>query len=105
MTPFSVISILLLSLLSSSVFGQDAYGAEALNGILSFLESIDASSIGVIAIVAEFVLRLIPSKKPLSIIRTVTGTLSLVGKIFVKTSSLLDKIFLLAEKKPEAKDL
>jgi len=64
---------------------------EFLDQILAFLGSAVGASAS-IAFVLEFVLRLIPSQKPLSILHLVGAGVKKVGAILIKLGELLDKV-------------
>lgn len=66
---------------------MDAIFAKA----LEFLSSVEGAS-ATVAIVLEFVFRLFPSEKPLSVLYIVALVLRKSGEIFIKGGELLDKI-------------
>jgi hypothetical protein len=64
---------------------------EFLNSILSYLSGAEGM-VATLAIVVEFVLRLVPSEKPRSIAYAVGGFVKVIGAVFTKLGELLDKI-------------
>ncbi len=62
-----------------------------LDQILSHISAASASA-GVIALVLEFILRLVKSEKPLSILYIVGGVLKKLGAIFSGLGELSDKV-------------
>jgi hypothetical protein len=58
---------------------------------LEFLASVEGSALS-IALVLEFVFRLIPSKKPLSILFFIASFLQKLGHFFIKVGEFLDKV-------------
>lgn len=66
---------------------MDAIFAKA----LEFLSSVEGAS-ATVAIVLEFVFRLFPSEKPLSVLYVVALVLRKSGELFIKGGELLDKI-------------
>jgi hypothetical protein len=64
---------------------------EFLDKALNFLLSAEGSA-ATIAVVFEFVLRLVPSQKPLSVMYIIAKVVSKVGEILVFIGKLLDKI-------------
>jgi hypothetical protein len=64
---------------------------EFLDKALNFLLSAEGSA-ATVAVVFEFVLRLIPSAKPLSVLYLVAKIVSKVGEILVFVGKFLDKI-------------
>ncbi len=64
---------------------------EFLAKIMEALSSVEGASV-TIALVLEFVFRMIPSQKPLSIIYMVAAALKGVGEILVKAGHVLDKV-------------
>lgn len=64
---------------------------EFIDPVLAFIQSAAAQS-AVVGIVLEFVLRLIPSKKPLSVLHMVGACAKKVGQALVAVGDLFDKI-------------
>lgn len=64
---------------------------EFLDKVLEFLLSAEGAS-ATIAVVFEFVLRLVPSQKPLSVLYLVAKIFSKVGEIMSFIGKFLDKI-------------
>ena len=64
---------------------------EVLNSIMSFLVGHEGM-VATLAVVVEFVLRLVPSEKPKSIIYLVAGVIKSVGAILVKIGEMLDRV-------------
>lgn len=64
---------------------------EIFDTIIEWLTSATGAT-ATIAVVVEFVLRLIPSKQPLSIAHLVGDIVKKCGSIFVLLGSLLDKV-------------
>jgi hypothetical protein len=58
---------------------------------LSFLASVEGSALS-ISLVLELVFRLIPSKKPLSVLYVAASALKKVGEFCIKIGHLLDKV-------------
>jgi len=63
-----------------------------LDQIMQFIEGIPAAVIPIILGVIEFVLRLIPSQKPLGIMQGGSKVLDQFGRLFAVLGSFLDKI-------------
>lgn len=63
-----------------------------LNHLLAVLPDPSAPWIVSLSIGLEFLLRLVPSAKPLSILHLVGGAVRVVGSIFTKMADLLDKV-------------
>lgn len=64
---------------------------EFLDKILAFLSSAEGASL-TIAVVVEFILRMIKSEKPLSILYLIANVAKKSGEILVKISNLMDKV-------------
>ena len=64
---------------------------EFLDKVLAFVLSASGMS-ATVAVVIEFVLRLIPSEKPISILHVVAGFVRKLGDVSLAAASLLDKI-------------
>jgi hypothetical protein len=64
---------------------------DVINQVLALLHSAYAQA-GVIAIVVEFALRLIPSQKPLSILHGIGAVCRGLGNICIGVADLLDKV-------------
>ena len=64
---------------------------EVLDQVLAFLNTIGPATIATIAVVLEFALRLIPSKKPRSILLLVGKVAGVLGAIFTKVADILSK--------------
>jgi len=66
---------------------------ELLNKVLEILATLDSSAaIATAAVVVEFILRLVPSTKPLSILHVIADGIRVVGQIATKAADLLDKV-------------
>ncbi len=84
--------IVSLALLSLSAFAQvEVPGEGIFEAILKFLSSAMGQS-AVVAMILEFVLRLVKSEKPLSILYIIAAVVKKIGDIFVKLGQLLDKV-------------
>jgi hypothetical protein len=59
--------------------------------ILELLSSVEGASVTV-AIVLDFVFRMIPSKKPLGILHMIASSAKLLGEALLKLAALLDKV-------------
>lgn len=64
---------------------------EFLNSVMEFLVGHEGM-VATLAVVVEFVLRLVPSEKPKSIVYLVAGAIKSVGAILSKIGEMLDKI-------------
>jgi len=64
---------------------------EFLDKILAFLSSAEGASL-TIAVVVEFILRMIKSEKPLSILYLISSVAKKSGEILVKIGNLMDKV-------------
>lgn len=64
---------------------------EWINDVLSALGSVEGMT-GTLIVVLEFVFRLLPTKKPLSVLHVVASVVKGLAAILTKLSSLLDKI-------------
>lgn len=64
---------------------------EYLNQALELLKSAEGASVA-IALVLEFVLRLIKSEKPLGILRMIAAAGHLLAKVIEAAADLLDKV-------------
>lgn len=64
---------------------------EFLDKILAFLSSAEGASL-TIAVVVEFILRMIKSEKPLSILYLIANVTKKSGEILVKIGNLMDKV-------------
>ena len=64
---------------------------EILNSIMEFLVGHEGM-VATLAVVVEFVLRLVPSEKPMGILQMVAGIVKAVGAILVKFGEISDKI-------------
>lgn len=86
--------LLFLSLaISLSAFAQDAIpGSGFFEAVLSFLDSLDGATLVIVAGVFEFALRLIPSEKPVGILRSTIGVSKVVGNILLKFAEKLDQV-------------
>lgn len=62
-----------------------------LMSVLEFLNSMSGAA-ATIAVVLEFVFRMIPTKKPLSICHVISKVMRMVGDILLTVATLLDKI-------------
>lgn len=59
--------------------------------IMEFIGSASAQA-GIIAVVMEFVFRLIPTKKPLGVLVLIGDVAEMLGKALIAFSGLLDKV-------------
>jgi len=59
--------------------------------ILELLSSVEGASVTV-AIVLDFVFRMIPSKKPLGVLHMIASGAKLLGQALLKLAALLDKV-------------
>jgi DNA-binding HxlR family transcriptional regulator len=59
--------------------------------VMKFLSSVEGASL-TLAVVAEFVFRVIPSQKPLSILYLVAEGVKKLGEVLIKVGQILDKI-------------
>jgi len=59
--------------------------------ILELLSSVEGASVTV-AIVLDFVFRMIPSKKPLGVLHMIASSAKLLGQALLKLAALLDKV-------------
>lgn len=75
---------------------------ELLQKAIEFLASASGQSM-TIAIVLDFVFRLVPSKKPLSILHVVAKVSKLAGEFLVKAAELMDKVLPQVVKEEEQK--
>jgi hypothetical protein len=64
---------------------------ELLAKILELLSSVEGASVTV-AIVLDFVFRMIPSKKPLGVLHMIASSAKLLGEALLKLAALLDKV-------------
>lgn len=64
---------------------------EFLNSVLAVFDTA-LSQAGIIAVVIEFIFRLIPSEKPLGILHLVGAFAKVLGNIFLKMGELLDRV-------------
>lgn len=64
---------------------------EFLDKILAFLSSAEGASL-TIAVVVEFILRMVKSEKPLSILYLIANVTKKSGEILVKIGNLMDKV-------------
>lgn len=62
-----------------------------LDQVVSFLVSAQGSA-SIIAVVLEFIFRMFPSEKPLSILHVVGAIIQKVGSICIAAGGLLDKV-------------
>ncbi len=65
---------------------------ELFNKAMEFLASAEGASV-TIAIVMDVVFRMVPSKKPLSVLHMIAKGAGLVGKVLVKFAEVSDKVF------------
>ena len=66
---------------------------EFLNGIIaSMTEFLNGPALAGVAIALEFVLRLLPTEKPKSILLLVSGVCKAVGSVFTVASSIIDRV-------------
>lgn len=63
-----------------------------LQSILDFINNNLMSSIAIIGIIVEFVLRLFPTVKPAGIFQSISSVLKILAQIFAKVAEFLDKI-------------
>jgi hypothetical protein len=59
--------------------------------VMKFLASVEGASV-TLAIVLEFVFRVIPSQKPLSVLYLVAEGIKKLGEVLIKLGKILDKI-------------
>ena len=59
--------------------------------VMKFLSSVEGASLTV-AVVVEFVFRVIPSQKPLSILYIVADVVKKAGEALIKIGKILDKV-------------
>lgn len=59
--------------------------------VIAYLSSVQGQA-GMIAVVVEFVLRLIPSSKPLSVAYLVGAACKKIGLIFTKVGEISDRV-------------
>ena len=64
---------------------------EIINKITEFLSTIQGASVS-IGLILEFIFRLIPSKKPLSIMHVVAKFAHIVSALLEKFADILDKV-------------
>jgi hypothetical protein len=64
---------------------------ELLAKILELLSSVEGAS-ATVAIVLEFVFRMIPTKKPLGLLHMIASSAKLLGEALLKLAALLDKV-------------
>ena len=64
---------------------------ELFNKAMEFLASAEGASV-TIAIVMDVVFRMVPSKKPLSVLHMIAKGAGLVGKVLVKFAEVSDKV-------------
>jgi hypothetical protein len=64
---------------------------ELLAKILELLSSVEGASVTV-AIVLDFVFRMIPSKKPVGVLHMIASSAKLLGEALLKLAALLDKV-------------
>lgn len=81
----------LLCVLALVPFAAFAGFEESIGKIESVMGTMEAAS-GALALVMEFVFRLLPTKKPLSFAHLGVKFLRMVCRLFEKTADLLDKI-------------
>lgn len=65
---------------------------EMINHWIAVVPAIDSTVAATGAVIVEFVLRLLPSQKPLSIAHVVAGALQSIGVGLKKVGDLLDKV-------------
>lgn len=75
---------------------------ELLQKILSGIPSLDSPIVATLVIVCEFLFRLVPTQKPLSILHIGASVLKVCGAILVKAGDLADKILPQNVKPPQA---
>lgn len=64
---------------------------EIFSKVMEFLSSAEGSSM-TIALVLDFVFRMVPTKKPLSVLHLVAKGAGMVGSALVKVAELADKV-------------
>lgn len=74
---------------------------EYLEKILALIPSVDAGYVASITVALEFILRLIKSEKPLSILYIIAAVIKKLAEILLKISLLLDKVLPQRVKAPE----
>lgn len=62
-----------------------------LDSIFSVLKTAEAQA-AVLAIVADFLFRIIPSKKPLGVIHLIIGVAAKIGALLIKVQEVSDKV-------------
>lgn len=65
---------------------------EVLDQVLAWLGAVNPVLLGSIAVALEFILRVIPSQKPLSIAHLVAKGARSLGLVFTKVADILDKV-------------
>lgn len=65
---------------------------EMLKKILELIPAANAGMITSVAVILDFILRMIPTKKPLSILHLAAASLHLIGAIASKAAALLDAV-------------
>ncbi len=63
-----------------------------INQVLEFLNSLSGPVLAGAAVALEFILRFIPSAKPLGIAQAIGGALKGLGVLFSKAGEILDKV-------------
>jgi hypothetical protein len=94
--------IVLISFLSIVAFGQEVVAPVVAQAepVLSLLEKINQAIplsvagwvLGLLTVVIELLMRFVPTAQPRSILILVSESLKKLAEIFVKVSSLLDKV-------------
>lgn len=94
---FSVIGVIMTALMLTVISmamafaeadGQPVPGADVLDSIIKALASAEGASL-TIALVLEFIFRVVPSNKPLSILHMVAGFLMIADVLLVKASQIV----------------
>lgn len=75
---------------------------DLLQKILSGIPSLDSPIVATLVIVCEFLFRLIPTQKPLSILHIASSVLKVCGSILTKVGELADKVLPQNVKPPQA---
>lgn len=87
------ITLSVLPVFSMAVYGQDI--AEPVQSIgdkvLALLESAAGASVA-ITLIVEFAFRFVKTKKPLSLIRTISATIRYVAHLVIKVLDFVDKV-------------
>lgn len=83
--------VLLISLLPLTAYAEEAVKQGWVDKIMAALASAEGAS-ATIAVVVEFILRVVPSKKPMSIAHAVSAAVRTVARVAEKLADVLDKV-------------